>query len=85
MEVGVIKGIINNSTWIDSEKKTTFKFADDNELTINGNSQLRYNMKQENNKIIMQLGRSQFYVVEYVTDFMLNVYNEKERYVIMPD
>jgi hypothetical protein len=85
MEVGVIKGIINNSTWIDSEKKTTFKFADDNELTINGNSQLRYNMKQENNKIIMQLGRSQFYVVEHVTDFMLNVYNEKERYVIMPD
>ncbi|HPE18540.1 MAG TPA: hypothetical protein P5200_03100 [Tenuifilaceae bacterium] len=85
MEIGVIKGMVSNSTWIDSEKKTTFKFAENNELTINGNSNMRYNMREENDQIVMQLGRSQFYVVEYVTDFMLNIYNEKERYVIMPD
>lgn len=84
MKIEVIKGMINNSTWIDPEKNTIYKFANENHLVIDGTNHIKYRVKKNNNKVVIQLGSAKKYFVEYVNDFILNIYNRDEKFMITP-
>ncbi|RPH29214.1 MAG: hypothetical protein EHM93_17600 [Bacteroidales bacterium] len=84
MKIKIIKDMINNSTWVDPENKTIYKFAENNELFINGKNHLRYLLKMSNNQIVIKLGSKQAYFVEYVSDFNLKIYNDEEVFRITP-
>jgi hypothetical protein len=84
MEIEIIKGMIDNSTWIDPEKQTTYKFAENNQLFINGKNHMQYNVKKSKNQILIQLGSGSMYIIEYVNDFILYLHNFKERFMITP-
>ncbi len=84
MKEEIVKGMISNSTWIDPENKVVFKFTDDKKLTINGDTQLPYSVLTKQNKIVLKLGTTQMYHVEYVNDFQLKIYNEHEKFRIIP-
>lgn len=84
MEIDIIKKMINNSTWIDPQKQIVYKFCDNNQLCINGKTHLQYLVKKRNNKIILQLSSAKTYVIEYVNDFILQVYSKDEKFEITP-
>ena len=84
MAIDIIKKMITNSTWIDPEKKIVYKFCENNQLCINGKTHLQYLVKKRNNKIILQLGSAQMYVIEYVNDFILHFYSKEEKFEITP-
>ena len=84
MDLEIIKNMVSNSTWIDPEKKITYKFSENNQLHINGSSSIQYSVKKSENKIVLQLGVARQYVVEYVCDFILKLYNEEEKFEISP-
>ena len=84
MDISIIKGMINNSTWVDPENKTIYKFAENNELFINGKNHLHYALKKFKNQIVIKLGSKQACFVEYVNDFNLQIYNDEEIFRITP-
>lgn len=84
MEIEIIKGMLSNSTWIDPENQTIYKFAENNELYINGKNHLQYLLKRCNNQIVIKLGTKQKYYIEYVNDFNLQIFNDVEVFRITP-
>jgi len=84
MEIEIIKGMINNSSWVNPENQTIYMFAGKNELYINGENHLRYLVKRCNKQIIIKLGSPKWYFVEYVNDFNLQIYNDEETFRITP-
>ena len=84
MKIDVIKGMIKDSTWIDPERHTVYKFANENHLVIDGSNHIKYKVKRSNNRIVIQLGSAKKYFVEYVNDFILNIYNHEEKFMITP-
>lgn len=84
MEIEIIKGMINNSTWVNPENQTIYKFTGKNELYINGENHMRYLLKRCNNQVVIKLGSQKKYFVEYVNDFKLEIYNDKEIFRITP-
>ena len=84
MKIEIIKGMITNSTWIDPENKTIYKFSENNELFINGKNHMHYLVKRQNNQIVIKLGSKKIYTVEYDSDFSLHVYNDEEEFRITP-
>ena len=85
MNAEIINGMISNSSWIDPVNKSVFKFSDGNNLIINGRNQKKYCLGYSGNKIIFQIGSSQFYYIDYINDFILNFYNEAEKFSITPE
>lgn len=84
MAIEIIKKMITNSTWIDPQKQVIYKFSENNQLCINGKNHLQYLVKKRNNQVVLQLGSAQMYVIEYVNDFILQVYSNEEKFVITP-
>jgi phosphodiesterase/alkaline phosphatase D-like protein len=84
MAIEIIKKMITNSTWIDPQKQVVYKFSENNQLCINGKTNLQYLVKKRNKKIILQLSSAQMYVIEYVNDFILHIYSREEKFVITP-
>jgi hypothetical protein len=41
MEVEIIKGMIHNSTWIDPQEGTIYRFSENNQLSINGENHIQ--------------------------------------------
>jgi hypothetical protein len=84
MEIETIMRMLNNSTWINSEKQTIYKFSKDNQLSIDGKNHIQYALKKRNNQIVIKLGSEKKYVVEYVCDFMLQIHGDEEKFMITP-
>lgn len=84
MELEIIKGMISNSTWIDPGKQNVYKFSDNNQLFINGKNHIQYALKKRNNQIVIKLGSSKTFVVDYVCDFILNIHSNNEKFMITP-
>jgi hypothetical protein len=77
--------MINNSTWIDPEHNRVFRFANDQHLSINGKNHLFYSLQSAENKIVLKLGPTDSYYVDYVNDFVLHLYNNDEKFRITPE
>lgn len=84
MEINIIKAMIHNSTWIDSQKGTVYKFSENNQLSIDGKNHIQYALKKRNNQILIKLGPSKPFVVDYVCDFILNIHSNDEKFMITP-
>lgn len=84
MKIEIIKDMINNSTWINPESQTIYKFTKNNELYINGKNHLRYLLKRCNNQVVMKLGSKQRFFIEYINDFNLQIYNDEDVFRITP-
>jgi hypothetical protein len=82
--IGIIKGMINNSTWVDPENNNVYKFFNINDLAINGENHSHYALNKRNDKIAIELGSKQVYFVEFVNDFQLIIYNNDEKFRIVP-
>lgn len=85
MEINIIKGMIHNSTWIDTQKGTIYSFSENNQLSIDGKNHIQYELEKRNNQFSIKLGSSKMYVVDYVCDFILNIHSNDERFTISPD
>ena len=85
MNVGIIKSILDNSTWIDNKNKNIYKFFNQNDLAINGVNHSHYFIQRNNNQIALKLSTNQIYFVEYVNDFHLIIYNNDEKFKIIPE
>jgi hypothetical protein len=85
MNVETIKSIINNSIWSSIEKMTIYNFVSDSVISINGQSHLEYSLYEHNDKVELQIGSEGKYIVEYISDFTLRLYNNYESFSIMPD
>ena len=85
MDIGIINEVINNSTWISPESSNTFKFTNGKELCINGKNNLNYTLNIVDNKIVLQLGTNKSYYIDYVNDFFLWLYNNSEKFRIVPE
>ena len=55
------------------------------DLWINGNNHLTYALNIASGKVKIKLNNFEYYYVEYVNDFTLYLYNEKEKIRIMPE
>jgi len=84
MEIEIITRMLNNSTWIDPNKQTVYKFSDKNQLFINGKNHIQYELKERNNQVVIKQGSSKMFVVDYVCDFILNIHNNDEKFMITP-
>lgn len=84
MEIEIITRMLNNSTWIDPKKQTVYKFSENNQLFINGKNHIQYAVKKRNNQVVIKLGSSKPFVVDYVCDFILNIHNNDEKFMITP-
>lgn len=85
MNIETIKSMINESTWTNTESKSVYRFSSGNHLSINGKDDLQYSLNVSENKVVLELGSKKKYFIEYVNDFILNLYNGEERFSIMPD
>ena len=85
MKIEIIKRMIHNSTWVDTKKGTIYKFSENNQLSINGKNHIQYALKKRNNQILINLGSSKTYVVDFVCDFILNIHSNDEKITIIPD
>jgi hypothetical protein len=85
MDKETIKYMINNSTWKNPAKKTVYKFANENALSINGENHLHYSIHSRNDKIELLIDSAKCYNIEYVNDFTLKLYNNNESFIIMPE
>ncbi len=85
MSTEIINGMISNSSWIDPVNKSIFKFSDGNNLIINGKNQIQYSLSYSGGKIIFKCGSNQSYFVDYINDFILNFYNDLEKFSITPE
>lgn len=84
MKIETIKGMINNSTWIDPKSKDIYEFSVNNNLFINGQNHQRYILKNFKNQIVIELGSKHKYFVEYINDFNLQIHNNEEMFTIIP-
>lgn len=84
MNIEIIFQMINNSTWTSSNNKYVYNFINGRDLSINGQNHQEYSLNISDDKIILQLGSSYTYYVEYINDFNLHLYNAQERFKIMP-
>ena len=83
--IDIVNAMINNSTWSDLEKRKVYKFENGRDLWINGNKHLTYVLDSTGDKVKIKLGAIGFYFVEYVNDFTLYLYNDKEQFKLMPE
>ena len=84
MSFEIIKQMIDNSTWTSSNQKYVYKFINDKIISINGHPNQTYTLNQSDNKIELRLGSTTTYFIEYVNDFVLNLYNAQEKFRITP-
>jgi hypothetical protein len=85
METKIIKNMVNNSTWINPDAKIVYKFINDSVLSIDGVENLPYSINSVSDKIVLQIGTDKSYNVEFVNDFILRLYNNKESFRITPE
>jgi hypothetical protein len=83
--VDVINSMLNDSTWSDLAKGKVYKFENGRDLCINGNNHLTYLLNGAKGKVKIKIGTLGFYFVEYVNDFTLYLYNDKEKFRLMPE
>lgn len=85
MTINTLNKFIHNSSWITSDKKLVYKFANGRDLWINGKKHKYYSINLDKNKVVIDIdGRGKYYI-EYINDFKLSLYNEKERFIILPE
>ena len=84
-KVDVINSMLNDSTWADKTKNQVYKFENGRDLWINGINHLTYVLNFTSGKVKIKLNNFDYYYVEYVNDFTLYLYNEKEKIRIMPE
>ena len=84
MKIETIKGMIDNSIWIDPENKNIYEFSIENNLIINGKNHQCYMLKNFKNQIVIVLGTKHKYFIEYVNDFSLQIHNDEEVFTIIP-
>ncbi|NJO91880.1 MAG: hypothetical protein HC831_25130 [Chloroflexia bacterium] len=85
MNKNTIERMLNNSSWINPEEKIVYKFINAGFLSINGAEYLPYSINSVNNRIVLQIGTDKSYNVEFVNDFILRLYNNKESFRITPE
>jgi hypothetical protein len=85
MNISTIDSLLNDSTWSTTDNNLIYKFSNGKDLWINGNNHLKYSLKRKNKKVQIRLDNEKEYFVEFIDDFTLYFYNEKERIVIMPE
>jgi hypothetical protein len=85
MNAEVINCMLNNSTWANPEDKNIYKFSNGKELSINGKSHFKYSLNSVEDKIIIQLGYKKEYYIKYINDFTLYLYNDEEKFRIIPE
>ena len=81
----IINSMLNDSTWTDLTKNQVYKFENGRDLWINGNNHLTYALNSSSGKVKIKLNNFEYYYVEYVNDFTLFLYNEKEKFRLMPE
>jgi hypothetical protein len=85
MEKQIIESMLYDSTWESPEKKDFYKFVNGNILIVNGKDQFSYSIKSQNNKIVLQMSSKETFTIEFVNDFILNIFNNSESFRIIPD
>lgn len=85
MNIKTINSLINNSVWSDPESRIVYDFSNGKDLSINGQNHLNYFIERINKKVEIQIGDEKRYLIEYVNDFNLKLYNEKEVIRLKPD
>jgi hypothetical protein len=84
MSFETIKGMINNSTWIDPENNNIYRFLSNDKLSINGKDFVQYSLNRNEDQIILKVSTEQKYCIEYVNDFHLRIYNNEKKFRIIP-
>jgi hypothetical protein len=85
MNTATIKWMINNSTWVNPQSETTYRFTNNKELAINGTNHQQYSVSSQNNQVLLQLGTQAKYFVKYINDFNLMLFNDREKFNITPE
>ena len=85
MNIETIQGMINNSTWTNPENKHVYQFCNGRDLILDGKDHVSYSLNYSENKVVLQLGPKKKYFIEYINDFILSLYNNEEKFVIMPE
>lgn len=81
VDVSIINKMIDNSIWVNPANNMILKFANGDNLFINGTYHLHYSLTYTNNNIIIQWGKES-YKVDYINDFTLCLYNNEEKFWI---
>jgi hypothetical protein len=85
MDIETINCLINDSTWSTLDNAAVYKFVNGKEVYINGNTHYDYAINYNNNKIVLILGATKKYYVNFINDFTLEFYNSKEKFRIKPE
>ena len=85
MNAEIINGMISNSCWVDPVNKSIYKFSAGNNLLINGRQKSLYSLGFSENKVVLKYGLNHRYYIDYVNDFILNFYNDAEKFSITPE
>ncbi len=85
MNIEIINSLINDSTWSTIDNKAVYKFVNGKDVYINGNTHCNYFINYKDNRIVIVLGIAKKYYVNYINDFTLELYNDKEKFKIMPE
>jgi hypothetical protein len=82
--IEVINRLIDDSTWSTIDTNEVYKFENGKDVCINENVRYEYVLNYSNNRIVILLGESKKYYVNYINDFTIELYNTKEKFRLMP-
>jgi hypothetical protein len=85
MDIEIINSLINDSTWSTKDNTAVYRFVNGKDVYINGNNHCNYAINYVNKRIVMLLGVSKKYYVNFINDFTLELFNTKEKFRIMPE
>ena len=85
MNIEIINNLINDSTWSTRDNKAVYRFENGKDVYINNNTHYNYAINYTNDKIVIMLGVTKKYYVNYINDFKLELYNTNEKFTLMPE
>lgn len=85
MDIEIINSLINDSTWSTKDNNAVYRFENGKDVYINGNAHCNYAINYDNKRIVMLMGVSKKYYVNYINDFTLELFNTREKFMIMPE
>jgi hypothetical protein len=85
MNIEIINSLIHDSTWSTLDNTAVYRFVNGKDVYINGNTLCNYFINNIDNRIVIALGITKKYYVNYINDFTLELYNDKEKFKIMPE
>jgi hypothetical protein len=85
MNIEVINSLINDSTWSNRDNTEVYRFVNGKEVFINGSTHCNYFININNNRLVLTLGVSKKYYINYINDFTLELFNSREKFRIMPE